>query len=331
MNKVMQSVLAVAFLSAGVGGAAAETIKWDLANEYGDRSIHAEGDKLFAELVKQKTNGAIEITLHFGASLGIRSKDQLDAVANGAVPLADTFTGPLAGVDPVFQLSGLPFQTSSFDDARKLYEVATDDYNAVLAKYNQTLLWATPWPPAGIWSTAPIRTIDDLKTLKIRTYDSLGTVTLTEAGAAPVQLSWADVVPQLSTGGINSVLTSVEAGLSGSFPELLKYYTPIAIGTPLNIATINNDVLNSLSDEHKAAVMEAAAEVSKHQWEIVGPRVQSNFEKARAAGVTIIEDFDPALLPHLRVAGDKATATWVEQAGERGQRILADYKKSTSN
>ena len=166
---------------------------------------------------------------------------------------------------------------------------------------------------------------ESLAGLKIRTYDQLGTVTLKEAGASPIQLSWADVVPQLSTGGIEAVLTSAEAGLSGKFDELLSHYMPIAIGTPLNIATINNDVLNDLSDEHRAAVLEAAAEVSKNQWAIVEGRVQSNFKRAQDRGVTIEAEFGDGYLDMLKTSGEAAVAIWLERYGDEGKAILDAY------
>ncbi|QIE45998.1 TRAP transporter substrate-binding protein [Pseudohalocynthiibacter aestuariivivens] len=325
MKNIIKSTFAAAVLMTGASVVEAQSVKWDMANEYGDQSIHAEGDKLFAKLVSEKTDGDIEITLHFGASLGFRSKDQLDAVADGAVPLADTFTGPLAGVHPIFQLSGLPFLTEDFDDARRLFDVARAEYEEVLEDNNQTLLWASPWPPAGIWAKEPILNAESLANLKVRTYDQLGTITLKEAGASPIQLSWADVVPQLSTGGIDAVLTSTEAGLSGQFDELLSYYMPIAIGTPLNIATINNDVLNSLSDEHRAAVLEAAEEVSRNQWAIVGPRVQANFGRAQERGVTIESAFDDGYMDMLKASGQAAIAVWLERAGDEGQAIIDAY------
>ncbi len=50
----------------------------------------------------------------------------------------------------------------------------------------------------------------NLSGLKIRAWDASGTRTLKTAGAAAVQMSWADVVPQLSSGGIEAVLTSAE-------------------------------------------------------------------------------------------------------------------------
>src|SRR5690606_15274712 len=145
-----------------------------------------------------------DISVYYNASLGFRSKDQLDAVADGSVQVADTLTLTLGGVNPIFLLSGIPYLTDgSFEQARILYEVAKAEYESVLEDNNQVLLWATPWPAAGIWSTTPIKKAGDLGELKIRTYDTLSTMSYRDAGAVPVQLSWADVVPQLSTGAIN--------------------------------------------------------------------------------------------------------------------------------
>ena len=48
-------------------------------------------------------------------ALGYKSKDQFDAVTDGAVPLADTYMGPLRGVHPIFLLSSLPFLAKTID------------------------------------------------------------------------------------------------------------------------------------------------------------------------------------------------------------------------
>ena len=106
---------------------------------------------------------------------------------------------------------------------------------------------------------------------------------------------------------------------------------PIAIGTPLNIATINNDTLSDLSDEHRAAVLEAAAEVHDNQWKIVGPRVRSNFERATGEGVTIVSKFQPAFTDLLRNSGQVAVDIWLDRAGDDGRKILEAYRARTAD
>lgn len=303
----------------------AADINWDMANEYNDTSIHAEGDKIFAAKLSELTGGAIEITHHFGGSIGFKSKDQLDAVGDGALPIADTYVGPLGGIDPMFLLPSLPFLAKTPEEARKLFDAARGAYDDVFAENNQKLLWASPWPPSGIWAKKPVPNMDELANLKIRTYDANGTITLQEAGAAPIQLSWADVVPQLSTGGIEAVLTSAEAGANAKFWEHLDHFTEVNYAMPLNMVHINLDTWNDLTDEQQAAVMEAAKAAEDHIWSAVVDRVAQNYTDMKAAGMTVVTEVDPGFLTALRDAGEKARAEWLAKTGDKGQAILDAY------
>lgn len=327
MSKITKitSAVAAAMLMASPLAAQAADINWDMANEYNDTSIHAEGDKVFSSTLADLTGGAIEITHHFGGSIGFKSKDQLDAVGDGALPIANTYVGPLGGIDPMFLLPSLPFLAKTPAEARKLYEAAKGEYEAVFADNNQMLLYASPWPPSGIWAKKPVDSGDALGNLKIRTYDANGTITLQEAGAAPIQLSWADVVPQLSTGGIEAVLTSAEGGTNAKFWEHLSHFTEVNYAMPLNMVHINLDTWNDLSDEHKAAVMEAAKAAEDYAWTAVVKRVAGNYADMTAAGMTVVTGVDGGYLGDLNAAGEKARAEWLEKTGDKGQAILDAY------
>src|SRR5690606_27651052 len=159
-------------VAATAGSANAQEVKWDMANEYAASSLHGEAQTLFGETLTKETNGAIEITNHFGASLGYKSREQFDAVGDGGLPIANTNTGPLAGIDPLFLLSSLPFLVRNPYDAKLLWEVALPYYQKVFADNNQILLFASPWPPAGIWANKPLTSKEDLAGLKIRAWDA---------------------------------------------------------------------------------------------------------------------------------------------------------------
>ncbi|WP_299396652.1 TRAP transporter substrate-binding protein [Pelagibius sp.] len=306
-------------------GASAAEIKWDMANEYNDTSIHAEGDRLFSTKLSEMTGGAIEITHHFGGSIGFKSKDQLDAVGDGALPIANTYVGPLGGIDPMFLLPSLPFLAKTADEARRLLDVARADYEAIFAANNQKLLWASPWPPSGIWAKKPVDSDAAITNLKIRTYDANGTITLQQAGAAPIQLSWADVVPQLSTGGIDAVLTSAEGGTNAKFWEHLSHFTEVNYAMPLNMVHINLDTWNDLSAEHQAAVLDAAKAAEDYVWEKVEARVAQNYSDMKAAGMTVVTGVSDDYLAELNAAGSKAREEWLAKTGAKGEAILQAF------
>ena len=217
-------LLAILSVAAVAPSAHAQSFQLDFSNEYNANSIHAQGDAYFIDKVGELTQGEVDIALHTGGALGFNSGDHFYAVADGAIDIADTLSGTMSGVDSLFLLSSLPFLVNDIEDARRLYEIARPYYEAIFEENDQILLYASPWPPSGIWSKDDIESADDLQNLKIRTFDRSGTETFRNLGAAPVSLSWGDVVPQLATGGISAVLTSAEAGASASFWEHQDFF-----------------------------------------------------------------------------------------------------------
>ena len=328
MKSCVMTAAAVLALSTA---ASAATVKWDMANEYQESSIHGQGQKVFSETLMKESGGSIVVTNHFGGSIGYKSKEHFDAVGDGALPIANTSMGQVAGIEPIFLLSSLPFLVGSADDARLLWEVAKPHYEAVFAKHNQVLLYASPWPPAGIWSKKPVLSSSNLSGLKIRAWDASGTRTLKTAGAAAVQMSWADVVPQLSSGGIEAVLTSAEGGVNAKFWEHLSHFNAINYSMSLNMTHVNKDAFDALSAEQKAAVMKAAEVAGDAAWAALAERVGQNYKDMRANGITVAETVPAGFLGELNAAGDGVYDDWLSKVGDTGKSILDEYKSRRGN
>jgi len=332
MNMFMKScVMTAAAVLAFSTAASAATVKWDMANEYQESSIHGQGQKVFSDTLMKESGGSVVVTNHFGGSIGYKSKEHFDAVGDGALPIANTSMGQVAGIEPIFLLSSLPFLVGSADDAKLLWEVAKPHYEAVFAKHNQVLLYASPWPPAGIWSKKPVLSSSNLSGLKIRAWDASGTRTLKTAGAAAVQMSWADVVPQLSSGGIEAVLTSAEGGVNAKFWEHLSHFNAINYSMSLNMTHVNKDAFDALSAEQKAAVMKAAEVAGDAAWAALAERVDQNYKDMRANGITVAETVPAGFLGELNAAGDGVYDDWLSKVGDTGKAILDEYKSRRGN
>lgn len=299
--------------------------RMDFSNEYNANSIHAQGDAYFIDQVRELTDNEVDITLHTGGALGFKSGDHFYAVADNAVQIADTLAGTMSGIDSIFLLSSLPFLVDSVDQAHRLYEIARPYYDEVFEDNGQVLLYASPWPASGIWSQDAVISSESLKQLKIRTFDRSGTETLRNAGASPVSLSWADVVPQLATGGIEAVLTSAEAGANGSFWEHQNHFSGIQYAIPLNMVHMNRDAFDALSPEQQDALREAAQRTDEHNWQAVRERTQSNYATLEEHGIMIHDpvpdDFQQALVD----AAEPVISGWQETIGERGKAILDSF------
>ncbi|WP_282604346.1 TRAP transporter substrate-binding protein [Pelagibius sp. Alg239-R121] len=321
------SILATA-AAIGLSPVAAQEIAWDMPNEYGETSISGEADKVFAERLEANSGGRIVITNHFGGSLGFKSKDHWSAVEDQAVPLASTYTGVFTGFDPIFLMNNLPFVATNPVQSKALIDAARPYYAGAFEKGNQLLLLTEPWSPVGIWSKKQINSAAEMQGLKIRTYDKNGTLTLKELGAAAIQMSWADVVPALSTNTIEAVLTSEEGGLSAKFQEYLDHFHYVNFTMGSNMVHINKDVFNALPDDLQKIVLDTAAEVEDELWSKAQDRIDLNVKRLAEAKVTAITDVPASFIDELKGAAQVAIDEWRAQLGDKkADEILAAYAK----
>lgn len=185
-------------LAAGAGPLSAQTApSWRIATEYPATAMPGEGIAAFAAAATRLAAGALAVRPAFDAPDGLRSAGMLAALAAGRIEAADAFTGAMGGEDPIFLLSSLPFLTASAEDARRLFDAARPEYEAALARRGAVLLYATPWPPSGLWTRRPVTGPADMAGLRVRCFDRTSVTVLRAAGAAAEELSFADTMPRL--------------------------------------------------------------------------------------------------------------------------------------
>lgn len=322
-----RSILFSAAICVGFGltGMPALAASWDLANEYPAGSLQGQTAEIFAQTLKEKTGGEIIVTLHHGGALGFKSVDQFDAVGDGALEVASSAMVFWTGIDPIFQLSSLPFLAPTIEDTRRLYDLSREAYAAVLEDNNQIMLLATPWPSSGLWGNKPFQSLEDLTQVRVRTYDVASTETMRNAGASPNQIAWSDVPAQLSTNAIDAVLTSANGGVGVMLWEHQDYFTNVNYASSLQVIHINRDIWDGLSEEHQTAVLEAAQAAEDFGWDLLIDVTASDFETMRENGMTVVETVPAEFSAQLTEAARPFIEDWVERTGERAQIVLDAY------
>jgi TRAP-type C4-dicarboxylate transport system substrate-binding protein len=299
---------------------------WRIVTEYPATAIPGEGIAAFAASVTALSGGELTVQPGFDAPGGMRSAAMPGAVADGRLAAADAFTGALADEAPIFQLSALPFLTASAADTLRLLRAARPSYQRALAARRLSLLYATPWPATGLWSRNPVPDPAALQGLRVRTYDAAGTAVLAAAGARPVQISFADALPQLRAGELDAVLSSGDGGAGARLWELLPNFTVLDYASPLSLAFCNADALAALPDAVRAAVVQAAADTEARQFRAIDTRLVENAARMQANGVRVAAA--PALRRALVQAAGPVVAAWTGRAGAEGAAILAAYRAS---
>ena len=294
---------------------------WRIVTEYPAGAIPGEGIAYFAETASRLAAGELSVQPSFD---GIRSASMIDAVAKGQVQAADAFTGALAATAPIFQLSSLPFLTSSSADTARLLAAARPAYVAALQAHQLTLLYAAPWPATGIWSRRPLTATESLKGLRIRTYDAASTAVFQTAGAVPTQISFGDAMPRLRSGDLDAVLSSGDGGAGAKLWELLPNFLTLNYASPLSLAFCQTQLLEALPPPALAAVQQAARDTELRQFAAMLTRSGENETRMRANSVKIAEVHD--VQAALREAAGPVTADWLTRAGPAGQVVMVAYR-----
>lgn len=302
----------------------AGNVKMDLNARQGSNNFHTQGVEKFASLVKDYTKGSVNITIHPGSSLV--KGNPLKAVKDGTVAMADMFIPFTAGGGKVFGISALPFIAQSYEDAYKLYQISKPAYDKVAKKWNQKLLYSVTWPPSGFYGDKKLEALADLKNFKTRTYDKNSANFANGAGGNAVALPWGEVYSALRTGMVNSVITSSSSGKDGKFWEVLTDFTKISYAYPLQAVTINLDYWNSLDASQKEAMLKAASEIEKEQWEVVRVEDKNALDTMAKNGMKISEASD-ALKAELSKVADKMLEEYLSDAKSDTKKIFEEYRK----
>ncbi|WP_072681975.1 TRAP transporter substrate-binding protein [Arcobacter sp. LA11] len=302
----------------------AANVKMDLNAKYGANNFHTKGAEKFATLVKDYSKGSVNITVHAGSSL-IKG-NPLKAVKDGTVAMTDMFIPFTSGGGKVFGISALPFIAQSYDDAYKLYQISKPAYEKTAKKWNQKLLYSVTWPPSGFYSNKAMTSISDFKGAKTRTYDKNSAAFVNSAGGNAVALPWGEVYSSLRTGMVNSVVTSSASGKDGKFWEVLDNFTKINYAYPLQAVTINLDYWNTLTKDQKDAMLKAASEIEKSQWE-------ASKEEDRVALETLVKngmkvnDASAQLKAELDKIANDLLSKYLDGASSDIKKIFEEYRK----
>ena len=329
LRSFLKLSLAVAALAAvGVGHAQAQLPpgykpEYKMSLVVGTAFPWGKGGEIWANLVKERTQGRINIKLYPGVALvqGDQTRE-FTAIRQGVIDLAIGSTINWSPQIKELNLFSLPFLMPDYKaiDALTHGEVGKQIFATVDKAGALPLAWGENGFREITNSKKPIKAPEDLKGMKIRVVGSpLFLDTFTALGANPTQMSWADAQPALANGAVDgqenplSIFTAAKLQTVGQ-----KYVTMWGyVADPL-IFVVNKDVWASWTPADQAIVRQAAIDAGKEEVAIARKGLDEPgkplLKEIAALGVTVTE-----LTPAEREAFVKATRPvfdkWKAQIG----------------
>src|SRR5205823_2969606 len=182
--------------------------------------------------------------------------------------------------------------------------------------------------PYGIHTTKPVKTLDEIKTLKIRAAGP--SLPMAKAlGLNAVPLPATETYEAVQRGTVDGSVFPWEAMTSFRLNELLKGHleVPGGLGAPSFVIVANTNAIGKLTAENKAALMKASGEAGSA---LIGKAWQDADEHGRSDAKQkgqAIETLAPAEVEKWKSLLQPVTDDWrkkADQKGYDGRQLLDD-------
>lgn len=257
----------------------------------------------FAELVDEKTNGEVKIDVYANAELG-EEAENIEQVQAGALEMARVNSVTLAQTVKELTPFTLPY---IFTGQEQKYKVLDGEIgNQVLDSFANYELVGLGYLEAGsrnFYTTdKPVKSLADLKGQKIRVQPSEVVIKMTELlGAVPTPMNYGEVFSALQTGVIDGAENDFVSFFTSGHYEVAKHYTLDGHLSPPALIIMSKSVWDTLSDDHKTKISEAADEATVFQRQAMNDFQGESRAAVEAAGVTVyevnIKEFQDAVAP----------------------------------
>lgn len=255
-------------------------------------------------LVKERSKGKMGVRVYPSGALGTE-KDTIEQLRIGALDMTRINVGPLNSVVPETIVTVLPFVFRSTEHMRKVLDGPIGD--EILQSMESQGLVGLAFYDSGSRSfyTAkkPIRTLADMKGMKIRVQQSDLFVGMIEAlGANPTPMPYGEVYTALKTGIVDAAENNWPSYESSRHFEAAKYYSLSEHSLAPEVLVFSKKVWDTLSKEDQALLRKAAKDSVPYMRKLWDEREIKSRKVVEAAGIQTItianrQEFIDAMKP----------------------------------
>jgi TRAP-type C4-dicarboxylate transport system substrate-binding protein len=276
----------------------------------------------WAKAVEQDSGGRIKIDIFPSMQLGGTPPQLYDQARDGVVDIVWTLPGSTPGRFPSTEVFELPFigARRGIVNARASQEFA----DANLARETGDIKLLSYWSHDHglIHANRAVRTMDDLKGLKLRSPHRLAGEALKALGATAIPMPIPQVPESLAQRVIDGCVVPWEVVPAIKLDELVRFHTEIPGSPTLYTASfflaMNKAKFDGLPADLKAAIDKNSgmkfAELAGNMWDTAGAEVLERVKKRGNTLITISEEEKARWIP----ATAPVTEGWIKQVKDRG-------------
>ena len=294
---------------------ATEAPKVELTLKYADQNSETGWEGKNAAVpwlaqIEQATQGQIKVEPYFGQTL-CKGADTWESLKVGIADFAWCMHGYWKDLTPLADVISLPFMPiKSAEQGSAVLWQLYEEFPSIQAEFgdNHPVLAWTSSPYYILTTNKPVRTVADMKGLKIRALGGPPTDVAKAMGASPITMPMPDTYQALQTGVLDGIFNNWEAIYSFRHYEVCKYLTMVPVHVAYFSQSFNNSVWDKLPEDVKAGVESVSGEVGSRFW---GANM---FDSAQQGVEAILKEQGFAL--ELITLTDAELATWRDEFGK---------------
>lgn len=264
----------------------------------------------FSEMVKERTNGNVDIQIFPASQLG-GQRDLLEGLQLGTVDITLSSSAVLANFIPQCQVLDMPFIFTSGEHVYKVVDgpLAQDIYKGAEDKGMKVI---STWENGFRHITnniRPITTPDDMKGIKIRVMENQLYIDMFKAlGANPTPMAMGELFTALQQKTVDAQDNPVGNTYTSRFYEVQKYMTLDGHTYSPEPVVFSLNTWNKLPKEYQDIILEASVE-------------------ARDWNRTRVKEMEAKFLEEMKSKGLEVTELSVEQKAPFQEAMKAVYEK----
>ena len=267
------------------------------ATEFRSSDIHPDdyptvlAVRYMGDLVSKRTNGRHSIKVYAKSALGIE-KDTIEQTKLGAIAMTRVNSAPMNNVCPETTVPTMPFLFHSKEHMRQVLDgpIGQEILNACAAQGFIGLAFYDSGARSIYTAKKPVKTLADMKGLKVRVQQSDLWVSLLEAmGANATPMPFGEVYTALKTGLIDAAENNYPSYESSRHFEVAKYFSKTEHSMAPELLLFSKRVWDTLTPEDQKIFREAAKESVVYMRKLWDEREEKSLATVKAGGAQIIE------------------------------------------
>jgi tripartite ATP-independent transporter DctP family solute receptor len=284
------TLTAVAMMAGSVSIAGAADVTLKLGHLANEQDVWHKASLKFAEEVAALTNKRVEVKVFPNETLG-KEMDLVNGMQLGTVDM--TITGEsLQNWAPKAALLAIPYAYKSLEQMIAVANgpIGKDIEAQIIDKAKIRPVAFFPRGARNLTSNRPIKSLDDLKGLKMRVPNVPLFVNVWRGlGAQPTPMAFSEVFTSLQNGVLEAQENPLALIKSANFFEVQKYLNKTEHVRSWIYLAIGEKSFNKLSDADKKAVLEAGRRAQAHEHALFNEDEKKLEAELKAKGMTFVD------------------------------------------